>query len=127
MKIRLGFVSNSSSSSFVVISRKSSIDEIDNPKVKLQLSENIISPGEGQIYFRPDAKTIELIKSRPDINWGDFVYEFFSCDEGKNLAKKEFLSIAKEVPEVFQIECFSISQWQPSYSDIKDAVERMDD
>ena len=122
MKIRNGFVSNSSSSSFVIISSYASVENIDDPRVNLFLDHNIICPDGGRIYFRPDEKTIELIKNHPEVDWGNFVYEFFSCDEEKKMNKKDFMSLVKELPDNFEIECFEIDHWQPSYKDILERV-----
>lgn len=118
MKIRSGFVSNSSSSSFMVISRPARLNEIDDLNVKLFLDEDIISPGEGRIYFRPDEKTIELIKRHPEKEWGDFVYEYLSASEEGRMSKREFLSMANRLPDLFDIRCFEIAQYEPSYNDI---------
>jgi len=118
MKIRNGFVSNSSSSSFMVISRHASIDEIDDINVKLFLDDDIISPGEGRIYFRPDERTIRLIKQHQDIEWGDFVYEYLSFSESMRISKNELLSAVIRMPDSVDIHCFEITQYEPTYNDI---------
>lgn len=118
MKIRKGFVSNSSSSSFMLISRPARIDEIDDLNVKLFLDDDIISPGEGRIYFRPDERTIRLIKQHPEILWGDFVYEYLSVSEDMRIDKNELLSIVIRMSDSINIQCFEISQHEPTYNDI---------
>jgi hypothetical protein len=62
VKIRNGFVSNSSSSSFVVVGFETSIDNIEDEHVHLLLSYEFEMTSEGgNVYFRPVALPITMI------------------------------------------------------------------
>ena len=93
----------------MLISRPARIDEIDDLNVKLFLDDDIISPDEGRIYFRPDERTIRLIKQHPEILWGDFVYEYLSVSESMRINKNELLSTVIRMPDSINIQCFEIS------------------
>jgi hypothetical protein len=85
MKIRTGFVSNSSSSSFVAFVRQASLKEIDNENVMLMLDG-----GEGQAYGRPERKMIEVMKENPDLQY-NLYYEYISFGEDAEIHSKELL------------------------------------
>lgn len=78
MKIRQGFVSNSSSSSFVICGRRSSIEEIDNENVKIFIE----GYGEGSAYDRPSREQIKWLKENSDELYRiEFFHEYFSFSE----------------------------------------------
>lgn len=76
MKIRDGFVSNSSSSSFTIFARPATLDEIDDEHVKLDLGYG----GEGVFYARPEKWMIEWMKEHPEENY-NLWYEYFSFED----------------------------------------------
>ena len=88
MKIRSGFVSNSSSSSFMVIGKRVSADRIDNPKVKLYAFGEY---GEGTPYDRPSKEQIKWLKEHP--GEGDFtlIEEILSGSEEFEISKQDLL------------------------------------
>jgi hypothetical protein len=99
MKIRQGFVSNSSSSSFVLIYRPATLEEIDDEHVK------IIGCGlnEGTDYFRPDEETRKYLKENPETIDGydlELVYEYLAISEYRELTKEDFLKIFEGVDRV---------------------------
>jgi hypothetical protein len=94
MKIRNGFVSNSSSSNFIVIGRPAVLNEIDDPHVKY-LGQTV---NEGQDYFRPDEDMIKWMKAygTPRGQWGEIgelIYELNSFNEEGVLSKDNIRSI----------------------------------
>ena len=95
MKERKGFVSNSSSSSFVIISRKASLSEIDDPKVKISLGWG----SDGEYYAHPTNEQIEWMKVHDYIDY-DLQYEFFAVEDGTILTGEsgdnDFASMAKQ-------------------------------
>lgn len=81
MKERQGFVSNSSSSSYIVIARKATIDEIDNPKVRISLGYG----GDGEYYGRPSAEIIRWMKDNRENYEYNLYYEYFSAPSGAEI------------------------------------------
>lgn len=62
MKIRNGFVSNSSSSSFLVFGNPAGIEDIEDPKLRIKDG----CGGEGVYYFEPTKEMRDWIKNNPD-------------------------------------------------------------
>jgi len=100
MKLRQGFVSNSSSSSFVVIGEKVSLNEVcsdmkfDKP---LMIIGEVVN--EGQEYFEITEEFRELLREHKDNfkNYYDFVLEYKTAgDEVMQLKRAE-------LPEEFSI------------------------
>lgn len=60
MKIRRGFISNSSSSSFVTVYVKTDLDDIHDDRFRI-IGHDLWS---GIDYFKPDAKTVEFLKEK---------------------------------------------------------------
>ncbi len=122
MKVRNGFVSNSSSSSFMIAYRNASVDEIDDPKVLIKGGY----ASEGECLFRPDKDMIDYIKSNGKGDY-DIIYEYFSVDEIKKISKKELLNIVNSIPDNVEIilKAFKIDQNQPeSLDDFLKYVDR---
>ena len=115
MKARTSFVSNSSSTSFVIIARRASLKEIDDPNVKIYLG----SYGEGAAYGRPNEKVIAWIKQeqRSDL---EFFYEYLSAGEeqeieGSDLVTK--LALLALDPKKVVIKTFEKSYYFPDELD----------
>jgi hypothetical protein len=123
MKVRSGFVSNSSSSSFVIFVREANINEIDNEHVKVYLG----SYGDGAGYDRPTPEMIEFLKANSS---GDYklYYEYASFGEEADLNASEMLpQFAKMVltppKEKVLVKSFSKSYYFPeSLSEFKEAI-----
>ena len=82
VKVRNGFVSNSSSSSFVTIGRWSSEKDIDKPNVMIYGGRG----NEGIEYFRPSKDMIEYIKEN-DCKDVEFFEEVASFGESSRIDK----------------------------------------
>lgn len=121
MKKRNGFVSNSSSSSFIVIGKETSKENINN-------FENVYMKGndrgEGTDYFL-------LTKEMKDsIGWDwihlssfhKFLVEYGRFgDEGDNsISKKNLLELLKDIPDYERVEFFNIEK---SYHSIDSFAE----
>jgi hypothetical protein len=123
MKLRHSFVSNSSTTSFVIIARRASLKEIDDPNVKIYLGEY----GDGAAYDRPSEAIIAWIKAekRDDL---DFYYEYLSAGEeqeveGSDLVSK--LALLALDPKKVVIKTFEKSYYFPEdVEQFKGVVER---
>lgn len=94
MKRRKGFVSNSSSSSYVTISRAATIDEIDDPKVKISIGWG----SDGEYYGRPTNDQIRWMKDNRGNYKFDLYYEYFSASDGTEIKDNndvDFAAFAK--------------------------------
>ena len=110
MKVRNGFVSNSSSSSFVVYGRSATINEIDDPHVRVRMYEG----WEGECYFEPNKEIKDFIKEQ---GGGRFhlVYEYFSFSEEETMSQKKLMEKIAFIPsnERIKIECFQKDYYEP--------------
>jgi hypothetical protein len=111
MKLRNSFVSNSSSTSFVIIARRASLSEIDNPNVKIFISDY----GEGSAYDRPSKEIIKWIKQeqRSDL---DLFYEYLSAGEEQEIDATDFvtkLALLALDPKKVVIKTFEKSYYFP--------------
>jgi hypothetical protein len=77
MKRRLGFVSNSSSSSFIIIYRPATIEEIDDPHVYFRGT----GLSEGTDYFHPEGNVAQLIKEKGIPRYCELMYEYASAED----------------------------------------------
>ena len=119
-KIRLGFVSNSSSSSFVLFYRDASIDEIDDSQVHV-LGTYL---NEGRDYFRPDESTREYLKSHTENNLEiNLVYEYYSIYESGKVNSDVLANIFPKNTEVL-VETFEVDNW--STEDFESFLENYD-
>lgn len=111
MKIRNGFVSNSSSSSFVVFGRSTTVNEIDDPHVKI-LGTGL---GDGMDYFRPTQKMIAYIKEHgfDKDKSVEFIYDLISFSEESIVSIDQMKSLLKEMesdPRLKTLETFSFDK-----------------
>ena len=116
MKIRVGFVSNSSSSSFVVFGKEVGIDEIDDLHVKFYGYNG----SEGSHFFRPTDEMIEYMKAHWDSDMeGKLVYEYFSyCEDGDDVDVTELQKNVSSIKESkVSVMCFDIDHWDPESLD----------
>ena len=115
MKLRTSFVSNSSSTSFVIIARRASLKEIDDPNVKVYLG----SYGEGAAYDRPSKAIIAWIKQeqRSDL---DLFYEYLAVGEEAEIEGDDLVSkLAKLAldPKKVLVKTFEKSYYFPENLD----------
>jgi hypothetical protein len=126
MVIRQGFVSNSSSSSFVIFHRGAKLEEIDDEHVKIM--GDYLS--EGRDYFRPDEMTIKYLKTHPEILDKEellLVYEYLGFSENTDGIDGETLKILSDLPyvkvhifEAANWSCYNFEQFEESYISKKD-------
>jgi hypothetical protein len=94
MKTRYGFVSNSSSSSFIVFGRKCSMDELDNPNA-VAIVDGYLGDGADYIEIKGNEDLINTIKGaeyNSDFNqYCDISY--YVIDEKHNMEELPFLEI----------------------------------
>lgn len=102
MKIRLGFVSNSSSSSSVVLGRGITFDEILNRKSNFPIYMLGDYINEGMDFFEIKPDILAQMKAAPwDIDNFTFIEVYIICDSGHEIDTKKF-------PKKFQV--FSFDQ-----------------
>ena len=88
MKVRSGFVSNSSSSSFIVVFRYADINEIDDPKVMF-LGRGL---SDGMDYFHPEGRIAQLLKDRGLPRYSELLYVEKTMGEEQDLPVDEDLA-----------------------------------
>ena len=116
MKVRLGFVSNSSSSSFAILCRSMDFDKIENLK-------NISVVGdyfeEGEDYFPLTKEIFDYMKEHKDDVNLKFDFEFYEvfveASDGESEIKKSSL------PNEFIIKTMKVDQ--NGTSDLEDFIE----
>ena len=95
MKIRNGFVSNSSSSNFIVIGRPAKLNEIKDDHVMF-LGRWL---GDGQDWFRPDPEMISYMLEFgiPENDIIDLIYVIKTFREDGSMSLQEIKDLAKEM------------------------------
>jgi hypothetical protein len=121
MKIRNGFVSNSSSSSFVLIGERIKLSDINPTKIKhpeQYMFQSSFEGGEAIVYgYIPDKEMLDFLKKHPDVVRK--VYEVFSLQgEGEG---EELSSI--KIPKGRKAKIFSGIMEQHSIQDLNEIRE----
>ncbi|MFW6002510.1 MAG: hypothetical protein ACOCQD_04145 [archaeon] len=126
MKVRSGFVSNSSSSSFMAIVRPiKTEDVVDNNKDRIRIYSHY-EYGEGYPYWKPSEEELDFMMKTENTEPFVLVEELLSAEDGDSLKmKKDILptiaKIALNDGEDFQIMIFDKSYHQPD--DIRSFID----
>lgn len=116
MKIRSGFVSNSSSSSFVIIGRYINTKELLNGEYDSENNVVMLKGGwgcEGEMLFELTKDMIEEIRKTvaEGKTFDKFdMMEVFACGE-------EFSFETKDIPEKVSVYCTEVDHWMPDVSE----------
>jgi hypothetical protein len=89
MKIRQGFVSNSSSSSFIIVYRDATVEEANDPHVYL-LGRYL---SEGRDYFQPDEAMAEMIKAKGIPKGSELIYVYLTGDDEGSISLQKLKGI----------------------------------
>ena len=118
MKIRTGFVSNSSSSSFVILGKAIGFDEITKNNLESVYAESDNEYGEGYPVFELTKEMYKYLKQHPehcyDLKFYE-VYDYFDEESAKDTLDKS------KLPESCQVYFFCRSQNSPH--DLQDFIE----
>lgn len=121
MKTRNGFVSNSSSNSFVIIGRPMTIEEInlENADLLCLYGYGYDDIGEGVDFFKITPEMLDFIKDRYykfDTSSSLKFYNVYWQDPGEiislDFCRKDFEKILDKIPANMR---FGISSWEVSY------------
>jgi hypothetical protein len=120
MKMRNGFVSNSSTSSFFMLYRRATEEELNDPNIVVS-----IEGGEGEIFFHPSPEIAEYIKTH-DIEGGyGIYYSYFDVRDGENeIDKSELMAKIAAIPDGdVKYMVRDVDQWEPeSLEDLKEVL-----
>ena len=119
MKIRLGFVSNSSSSSSVVLGKGIDFDDLLNRKSNFPVYMLGDYMNEGMDFFQITPEILAQMKATPwDVDNFTFMEVYFICDSGEEIE-------TKKLPKKFQV--FSFDQDYHNTETAKDFREKYQD
>jgi len=118
MKIRRGFVSNSSSSSFVIVGNEIEFSKIKATDKNIEMLADELA--ENTVCMTMTKEIFEYLKNNPDvINEKNIrFYEVIASGNEEIEIKK------KDLPEKFKVYSLEIDQWSPeTFKEFENAVK----
>jgi hypothetical protein len=110
MKMRSGFVSNSSTSSFFMLFRNATKEELGDSHVVLSMEG-----GEGMVMFHPTPEIVEWLKANEPDEPYDLYYSYFDVRDGEDtINRAELVAKIAAIPEGdVRYLVQDVEQWYP--------------